>query len=84
MVSLMSGMAGYGDGTGMSGAYNSMNPNLRSPVSHSQAMSALLPGHPHAAAAMMMAHQGMGHPGLGAGSPYDATSGHGLMDIHAS
>lgn len=71
-------MAGYGDGTGMSGAYNSMNPNLRSPVH-----SALIPGHPGHAAAMMMAHQGMGHPGLGAGSPYDATSGH-IMDIHAS
>lgn len=81
MMVMMIGMAGYGDSS-MSGAYNSMNPNLRSPVSHSQAMS-LLPGHPHAAA-MMMAHQGMGHPGLGAGSPYDSTSGHGLMDIHAT
>jgi hypothetical protein len=64
------------------GAYSPMSASqLRSPV-HSQAM--LLPGHPHAA--MMMAHQGMGHPGLAPqSSPYDASGGQmAIMDIHAS
>lgn len=71
----MSGMSGHMSGMG----YSPMNPQLRSP--HSQAM--LLPGHPHAA--MMMAHTPMGHPGIPPQtSPYDASSGQHIMDIHAS
>lgn len=72
------GMQGCTDSMAMGGHMGGYG-SMRSPV-HSQAM--LLPGHPHA---MMMAHPGMGHPGLPPqSSPYDASSGHGLMDIHAS
>lgn len=82
-----SGMAAAAAAAGMaaaaSAAYNPMNA-VRSPH--------LLPhhaGHPHAAtaaaAAMMMGHPSMGHPGLPTQtSPYDATSAGHIMDIHAN
>lgn len=74
---MQDGAMGMGHMGGM-GGYSSINPNLRSPV-HSQMLT---PGHPHAAAMMMMGHP-MGHPGIPQGSPYDGSGQH-IMDIHAS
>ncbi len=53
----MQGMHGDMYGHSPNSSYSQMS-HLRPPV-HSQAM--LIPGHPHA---MMMAHTGMGHPGM--------------------